>query len=343
MKKHLLPLLIFLIIAIIALYPLIYSNNYFRTIGIFIAIRAMVVVGLCLLMGYAGQASLGQAAFFAIGAYTSGIFTARYDLSPWLALIAGIVLSCFIALLIGWPSLKLHGHFLALATVSFGLIVYYLLKQWSGLTGGPSGLLGIPALTILDTRLKGLSYYYLVWIVLGLLLLLSHNIINSRAGRALRAIHDSETAAACMGVDTFALKLKLFMISAAYAAIAGSFYAHYVRFFSPTTFSFKVSIEFAIMAAVGGMASIWGGPLGVATVTALVELLRYIVPKITPAPEAVGAIEITLYGAIMVIIFIYMPNGLAGLLKPLKDRIHSQAQQKKGREEGTLNSESTGS
>lgn len=314
MKKLILPIAA---AALVAVYPHFFPTNYYQTIGIFVGIRAIVVVGLCLLMGYAGQASLGQAAFYAVGAYTSGVLTARYDVSPWAAIPAGIVLACLIAAFIAWPSLKLHGHFLALATLSFGLIIYFLLKQWSGLTGGPSGLLGIPPLTLGGTRLRALSYYYLVWSVLAVVMLVSRNIVNSRVGRALRAIHDSEIASGCMGIDTFKLKLKLFVLSAAFAALAGSLYAHYVRFFSPATFGFKVSIEFAIMAAVGGMASVWGGPLGVATVTILVEILRAAVPRITPAPEAVGAMEITVYGIIMVLIFIYMPNGITGGISKL--------------------------
>lgn len=321
MKKYLLPTAA---AAFVAAYPLLFPTNYYQTIGIFVGIRAIVVVGLCLLMGYAGQASLGQAAFFAIGAYTSGILTARHGVSPWAAILAGIILACLVAGLIGWPSLKLQGHFLALATLSFGLIVYFLLKQWSGLTGGPSGLIGIPMLTVGGTKMRALPYYYLVWIALATVMWLSHNIIHSRIGRALRAIHDSETAAGCMGIDTFTLKLKLFVLSAAYAALAGSLYAHYVRFFSPATFGFKVSIEFAIMAAVGGMASIWGGPLGVAAITALVEILRSLVPRLTSAADAVSAFEIIAFGVIMVTIFIYLPDGLygsgAGLLRRFQQR-----------------------
>jgi branched-chain amino acid transport system permease protein len=317
MKRILLPLAV---VALVLAYPLLLPTKYYQTIGIFIGIRAIVVVGLCLLMGYAGQASLGQAAFFAIGAYTSGILTARFGLSPWLAILAGIALACLVALFIGWPALKLHGHFLALATLSFGLIVYYLLKQWSGLTGGPSGLLGIPPLTFGGTRLSTLAYYYLVWATLAGIMWLSRNIVHSRIGRVLRAIHDSEVAAGCLGINTFTLKLQIFVLSAAYAAAAGSLYAHYVRFFSPATFGYKVSIEFAIMAAVGGMATIAGGPLGVATVMVLVEFLRTVIPRVTPVADAVSAVEVTTYGLIMVLIFIFMPEGLAGSLQHLTRR-----------------------
>lgn len=317
MKKTL-PLAV--AILVVAAYPHFFSTNYYLTIGILIGVRAIVVVGLCLLMGYAGQASLGQAAFYAIGAYTSGILTVRFGLSPWIAMGGGILLACAVAAFIGWPSLKLHGHFLALATLSFGLIVYYLLKQWSGLTGGPSGFLGIPPLSVAGSRLRGSSYYYLVWTVLAAVIWLSRNIVNSRVGRALRAIHDSEIAAGCMGVDTFFLKLRLFILSAAFASLAGSLYAHYIRFFSPTSFGYKISIEFAIMAAVGGMASVFGGPLGVAAVTALIETLRAVVPRLLPAAEAVGALETTVYGIIMVIIFIYMPDGLTGSVSALSRR-----------------------
>lgn len=309
-----------MLVAAIIGFPIFFPSNYHMTIGVFIAIRVIVVVGLCLLMGYAGQASLGQAAFYAIGAYTSGILTARYGWSPWTAMAFGALLAAAVAFIIGLPSLKLHGHFLALATLSFGLIVYFLLKQWSGLTGGPSGLLGIPALAIGGTRLKSTQYYYLVWLFVAAVMLFSWNIVHSRIGRALRAIHDSEIAAGCMGIDTFRLKLQLFVLSAVFASLAGSFYAHYVRFFSPAAFGFKVSIEFAIMAALGGMASIWGSIIGVTTITILIEALRSIVPRVLPGAHIVGAMEITTYGIILVAVFIFMPEGLASGLKLAADR-----------------------
>ncbi len=313
------PLL--LTVLLVLLYPYLLQSTYFRTIGIFIGIRAIVVIGLCLLMGYAGQASLGQAAFYALGAYTSGVLTVRYGVSPWLALPAGIILASVVAAAVGWPALKLRGHFLALATLSFGLIVYFLLKQWSFLTGGPSGLSGIPALSVAGARLRSAEYYYLVWGTVALVAWLAHNIVHSRIGRSLRAIHDSETAAECLGVDTFRLKLQLFVLSAAYAALAGTLYAHFVRFFSPAAFGFKVSIEFAIMAALGGMASIYGGVLGVATVTLLIEVLRAVVPLALPAAHAVAAVETAVFGLILVAVFIFLPDGLAGGAQQLRTRL----------------------
>ncbi|MCL5982420.1 MAG: branched-chain amino acid ABC transporter permease [Firmicutes bacterium] len=316
---------LFLAVILILLFPYVLDSTYFRTIGIFIGIRAIVVIGLCLLMGYAGQASLGQAAFFALGAYTSGILTVHYGFPPWLALLAGIFLAALVAVAIGWPALKLRGHFLALATLSFGLIVYFLLKQWSDLTGGPSGLTGIPALSVAGMRLRAGEYYYLVWATVALVAWLSYNIVHSRIGRSLRAIHDSEVAAECLGMDTFRLKLQLFVLSAAYAALAGSLYAHFVRFFSPAAFGFKVSVEFAIMAALGGMASISGGLLGVATVTVLTEVLRAVVPQVLPAAHAVAAVEITTFGVILVVIFIFLPDGLAGGLKELRAKLRARA------------------
>lgn len=316
--------LLVLAVVLILLYPYLLQSAYFRTIGIFIGIRAIVVIGLCLLMGYAGQASLGQAAFFALGAYTSGILTARYGFSPWLAMPAGISLASLVALVVGWPALKLRGHFLALATLSFGLIVYFLLKQWSFLTGGPSGLTGIPALYVAELRLRTAEYYYLVWMAVAFVAWLSHNIVHSRIGRSLRAIHDSEIAAECLGVDTFRLKLQLFVLSAAFAALAGSLYAHFIRFFSPAAFGFKVSIEFAIMAALGGMASIYGGVLGVATVTLLIEVLRAVVPLVLPAAHAVAAIETTAFGLILVVVFIFLPDGLSGGIQELRNRLNAR-------------------
>ncbi|MFI5355260.1 MAG: branched-chain amino acid ABC transporter permease, partial [Desulfobaccales bacterium] len=166
------------------------DNEYYFTLLNFIGIHTLLVVGLNLLLGYAGQISLGHAAFFGLGAYTSGILTATYGVNPWLALLAGLVVSGGAAFLIGIPALKLRGYYLAMATLGFGIIVYIVLNEAQPLTGGPSGLSGIPSLSLAGFPLNtARRLYLLVWFTVGVILALSANLVNSRAGRAQRAQH----------------------------------------------------------------------------------------------------------------------------------------------------------
>jgi branched-chain amino acid transport system permease protein len=276
------------------------QNDYYLTLINFIGIHTLLVVGLNLLMGYAGQISLGHAAFFGLGAYTSGILTAHYGVNPWLAMLAGLVVCGGTAFLIGIPALKLRGYYLAMATLGFGIIVYIFFNQAQELTGGPSGLAGIPALSIfgfqLDTPKR---LYLLIWPVLGGILALSANLVDSRTGRALKALHDGEAAAQSLGVNTSRLKLKIFVWSALYASLAGSFYAHTLNFIAPSSFGFMFSIKLVTMVVLGGMASIWGSLLGAAVLTVLPEILTMF-----------HDYESIIFGAILMVVMIFLPRGL---------------------------------
>ncbi len=276
------------------------DNEYYFTLLNFIGIHTLLVVGLNLLLGYAGQISLGHAAFFGLGAYTSGILTATYGVNPWLALLAGLVISGGAALLIGIPALKLRGYYLAMATLGFGIIVYIILNEAQPLTGGPSGLSGIPSLSLAGFPLNtARRLYLLVWFTVGVILALSANLVNSRAGRALRALHDSEAAAESLGVDTARMKLKIFVWSALYASLAGSLYAHTLNFIAPASFGFMFSIKLVTMVVLGGMASIWGSLLGAGVLTVLPELLT-----------AFHDFEVVIFGAILMVVMIFLPRGL---------------------------------
>jgi len=280
-------------------------NDYYLTLINFIGIHALLVVGLNLLMGYAGQISLGHAAFFGLGAYTSAILTATYGVNPWLALVAGLLLSGSTAFLLGVPALKLRGYYLAMATLGFGIIVYIVLNEAQALTGGPSGLAGIPSLALGPVLLNTPRRLYLfIWATLGGVLALSANLVDSRLGRALRALHDSEVAAQSLAVDTFALKLKVFIWSALYASLAGSLYAHTLNFIAPSSFTFMFSIKLVTMVVLGGMACIWGSLLGAGVLTVLPELLT-----------AFHDYEVVIFGAILMVVMIFLPRGLIrGLL-----------------------------
>jgi len=289
--------------------PLGLTSQYQLSVGVFVGLHAIVTLGLCLLMGYAGQISLGQAAFYGLGAYLSAILTTRAGLDPWVAMAAAVLLTGSVAHVLGRPILRLRGHYLAMATLAFGIIVYLGFVEFKELTGGPSGLAGIPRLRIgpwvLDTDRE---LFYLVWTAVLGLLILTLNVVNSRVGRALRAIHGSEVAAETLGVDTAAYKLRVFSLSAMYAALAGSLYAHYVSFVSPPSFGFIASVEFVVMAAVGGLASVWGAPFGAAAVTLLTEAIRHVVPRVLA--YASGEHEVIAYGALLILIMIFVPEGL---------------------------------
>ncbi|MCJ7642589.1 MAG: branched-chain amino acid ABC transporter permease [Desulfobacterales bacterium] len=284
----------------VALLPLLIRSDYYLSILIFMGINAIVVMGLSLLIGYAGQISLGHAAFIGIGAYCSGVLTVEFGFSIVTAFLSGIVLSVIMAMAIAIPTLKLKGHYLAVATLGFGEIIYILFNELLEITGGPSGLSGVPPVTLLGYTFKGAtSYYYLVWTFVILLLLFSLNVIHSRIGRALRAIHGSDVAAEAMGVDVSRLKVQVFVLSAVYASMAGSLYAHFVTFISPPTFGLFVSILLLMMVVIGGSGSIWGALLGTAILTLLPEYLR-----------AFKDFDILVYGVILMVILLFMPEGL---------------------------------
>jgi branched-chain amino acid transport system permease protein len=211
----------------------------------------------------------------------------------------GIFLSALIAFLVGKPTLRLKGHYMAVATLGFGEIFFIIFNELSSLTGGPSGLSGIPPLKIFGHPLEGATYFYLVWAFVILLLFFSLNVINSRVGRALRALHGSELAATAMGVDASRFKVQVFVLSAIYASAAGSLYAHFVTFISPSSFSFMFSILLLMMVVVGGAGTIWGALLGTLLLTLLPEYLR-----------GLEDFEVLVYGAILMGVLLFMPQGI---------------------------------
>jgi branched-chain amino acid transport system permease protein len=205
-----------------------------------------------------------------------------------------------------------------MATLAFGIIVYLAFVEAKELTGGPSGLPGVPRLRVggfvFDSDRK---FFYLTWAAVVAVLMLSLNVVNSRVGRALRAIHGSEVAAETLGVRTADYKLKVFTLSAVYAALAGSLYAHYLAFVSPSAFGFIASVEFVVMAAVGGLASVWGAPFGAAAVTLLAEGIRDVMPRLLA--YASGEYEVIAYGLLLIAIMIFVPEGLTvGGLRALR-------------------------
>ncbi len=307
--------------SLLAIYPLTTNNNYFLTLMILVGQFTMLTVGLSLLMGYAGQISLGQATFFGIGAYTTAILSARFEMSPWLALTAGVLFAGGIAYLLGMLIFRLHGHYLAMATLGINVITFLVLTQEVEWTGGPSGFRGIPDLTLGSfTFTSDLHYYYLMWFFTLIVIGLSLNIVNSRVGRAMRALHTSEVAAEAVGIETHLFKIKVFALSGVFGGLAGGIYATYLGFISPGSVTVGVSIELVVMAVVGGLASIWGAMFGAAAVLAIEQYLRTALKAIIP--NASGEQEIIAFGLILMLIMIFMPQGLfAGLATAVRRRL----------------------
>jgi len=298
------------LVAGIAIFPALVLNvpsfRHYVDIMVFVGIFSLVNIGLSLVMGYTGQVSLGHAAFFGLGAYVSGILTTKFGWSPWAALPVGVVLTGMVAFVVGVPSLKLKGHYLAMATLGFGVILFVVFNEEVALTGGPSGLADIPGIAIgpweIDTSLK---YYYLVWAFVFAVLLFSINVIHSRVGRALRSIHGSEIAANAMGVPTSSYKTRIFVISAVYASLAGALYTHYMTFLSPSSFDLFWSIKFLMMVVVGGMSSIWGALLGTCLLTYLSNEWLHMFHDF----------DVLIYGLVLLLIIMFLPKGLVSLAR----------------------------
>ena len=288
------------------------TSSYVLGVLVFIALNAIAALGLSLVMGFAGQVSLGQAAFYAIGAYVSGVLTASYGWNGWAALAVAVLAAGATAFAIGLLIFRLSGLLLAMATLGFGIIVYYVLVNWSGVTGGPSGLTGIPPLVLgpwrLDTDARML---WLSWGCLLLLLALGGNLVESRIGRALRAVHGSEAAAAAVGVDTARLKVTVFTLAGASTALAGALYAHYLTFINPSPFGFTFSVELVVMVVLGGVSSLWGSLLGAALVVLLAEALRALLPLLSLSHGA-AEYEIVLFGLLLMTVMVLLPGGLTG-------------------------------
>lgn len=300
--------------------PFLLGESYLMNVMVFVGINTMLAIALNLLLGFAGQISLGHAAFFGLGAYGSGVLTTAYNVNPWLAMVLAAVVIGLLAFIIGFPILKLKGHYLAMATLGFGIIVYIVLNETVDLTGGPSGLSGIPNLS-LGTFVfdSDKANYYLIWAFTLATMLLSINVSDSRIGRALRAINDSEVAARVMGVNARMLKVQIFTVSAVFSALAGSLYAHTMTFISPASFGFNFSVELVTMVIIGGLGSIYGSFLGAAILTLMPEMLRVF-----------NDFDIVIYGALLIVMTIFMPTGLAGGFRRLTEIVSARLNRKTG-------------
>ncbi len=290
---------------LIALAPVTFPSAFYFRIGALIFVNGLAVIGLVILFGYAGQISLGHAGFAGIGAYSAALMPMHLGLHPALALFAGAVLSGGLAFLIGRPILRLKGHYLAVATLGFGILVFIVLNNEAQLTGGPDGMavedLGLRAVS--DALGLGLRtaevWYWFMGLVLLLGAFLALNLHTSPTGRSLRSLHNSEVAARTLGVDVVRYKLTAFVISAVYASLAGSLQALLNGFVTPDVAGFLHSIEWVTMAVLGGAATVLGAVFGATILTALPQALTVF-----------QEYEHLLLGLIIMLVMIFLPAGL---------------------------------
>ncbi|WP_175686063.1 ABC transporter permease subunit [Burkholderia anthina] len=281
--------------------------EYWITLLNYIGLYAIVAIGLVLLTGVGGMTSFGQAAFVGIGAYATAFLTTQYGVSPWLALIVGVVLTALVALVLGAVTMRLSGHFLPLGTIAWGLALFYLFGNLDML-GKYDGINGIPALNLFGIELdSGRSLYFLIWAVVLAAIVSVQNLLNSRPGRAIRALRGGGVMAEAMGVNTAWMRVVIFVYAAVLAAVSGFLYAHLQRAVNPTPFGLNHGIEFLFMAVVGGVSHVWGAVLGAAILTVLQDYLQTLLPKLLGSE---GNFEIIVFGVLMVLLLQYARQGV---------------------------------
>ena len=283
--------------------------EYFLHILVITGIYVILTLSLNLVVGYTGLAALGHAAFSCVGAYASSLLALNYGLSPWIGLIVGACVAAILGALIGIPSLRLKGDYLAIATFGFGVIVYSGAKNWVSLTRGPMGLPGIPGFSVFGLQLSEVwTYLILVAIFVFLTYFVIRRVVNSPFGRILRGIREDEIAALAMGKNVNKYKIMVFVIGAFFAGIAGSLYAHYITFIDPSSFTVMESIAILLMVVFGGMGSLPGSFVGAAILVIFPELLRFLgMPSSVAAP-----LRQMIYGLLLIVLMLKRPQGILG-------------------------------
>jgi branched-chain amino acid transport system permease protein len=272
-----------------------------------IGLYALVALGLVLLTGVAGLTSFGQAAFVGVGAYTAAFLTVKLAASPWLALLLGVGITVLFALVLGALTLRMSGHYLPLATIAWGLALNYTLANMDWL-GKYDGILGVPTLTVFGFDLgTGRGLHVLIWVIALLAAWACANLLDSRPGRAVRALKSGATMAEAMGISTFRYKLVAFVIAAVLAAMSGWLFAFFQRTVSPSPFSIAKGIEYLFMAVLGGVSHVWGAFLGAAVVKLVEDQLQVLLPKLIGTS---GNFETIVFGIVLVVVLKYAPDGL---------------------------------
>ena len=309
-------------LALLAVAPLVLPEFYVTLLN-YVGLSALVALGLVLLTGVGGLTSFGQAAFVGLGGYTTAWLTTAQDLpgwlafigsSPWFTLVAGLVITATVAVILGSVTLKLSGHFLPLGTMAWGISLYFLFGNMEFL-GGHGGLSGIPPVSVFGYALADNGqFYYLVWLFVLAALFTTRNLLDSREGRAIRALKGGMVMAEAMGVDTSRARMVIFVIAALHACAAGWLYAHLQRFVNPTPFGLHIGIEYLFMAVIGGAGHVWGALVGAGVITVLKQWLQDILPKLF---GSAGNYEVIVFGLLMVVLLHRAHDGLWPLLARL--------------------------
>ena len=291
------------------------GNSYVVSLLVVIGLQALPAIGLALIAGFTGQISLGHAAFYGLGAYGAALIGRWLGVPAWVDILLSTAVVALLAWAIGWLVFRLKGHYLAMATLAFGIIVQICFTEMHGITGGQDGLSGIPPLSLFGFTLRGdLAMLPVVGAATIAAILAAQNLVASPTGLAMRAIAENEATARSVGNNVQSIKRLIMMVSGLFCALGGGLYAHYIGYLSPGPFDVGFSIKLLLMVAIGGFADFWGVLLGVIFITLIGELLK-----------PLGAYDIVAYGALLVVSVIYCPNGLLRALGTLARRARGTA------------------
>jgi len=313
---------VLLILVILAVFPL-FVNAYYVGLANLVGIAVIGALGLNILTGFTGQISIGQGAFMAVGAYTTGILMAKLGLSFWLALPASGLMAALVGAVFGIPSLRLKGLYLAIATLAAQVIIEFVIIHWTSLTNGPAGIV-LPAPTLFGYSLESdIAFYYIILVLCVAAVVFALNVFRTRPGRALMAVRDRDLAAAVGGINLFRYKLTAFALASFYAGISGALWGAYMRVISPEHFTISVSILYLAMIIIGGLGSVMGSIYGACFMTLLPVILRegssIVSPFFPQIGNAILALQEAIFGLIIIIFLIFEPEGLAKLWKHVKE------------------------
>lgn len=307
-------LLVSLLAIFLILFGVIFASSYLISVMIAIGLLTMTLIGLDLMFGYCGQVNFGHQGFYAVGGYVSAVLAGRFGVSPILTLVFGFIMSSLVAYLMGRILFRLKGYYFILATLVFGLVIYYAGGAFSEWTGGMTGL-SVPTFSVGALIIKKeIEYYCLVWVIVIIMLTVSMNIVRGRIGRALKAISVSEIAAETLGIDVNKYLIWIYVLGAVFASIAGSLHVHHERFVVPYYFSIGTMITMFVALCIGGKGTIWGSLLGATIVTLLPEFMHMFKTYST-----------FFYGIIFILTLTLLPDGLAGVVKKISLKINMKA------------------
>ncbi len=294
---------------LLAAFPFVISNTYYLHIAIMVGVYVILSLSLNLITGFTGQLCLGHSAFFGIGAYVGALTMIRFGINFFLAMLISFAVTGIFGILLGVPTLRLRGDYLAIVTLGFGEIVNLVLVNWDAVTNGPMGIRSIPNPSIFGFQIEGrMLFYYLALVLVILVYFLMNRLINSGFGMAMQTIKSDDIAAESIGIYPVKYKLIAFVLSSGIAGIAGCFYASYVSYISPTTFVYNTSVTILAMVVLGGLGSLAGSVIGATVLTIIPEFLRFI-----------SDYRMLIFGALMVVMMIYKPEGFWGVSRRVKN------------------------